>query len=139
ARRARARGARGGEGARSARWGGRAVRERAMREGTRSAPLPASGHAKRAPSRARRPRSEKPGSAGQLVLALGDRRLAVGRLVAVDDALANGLVQLARSVAHQRTRGLGVAGLDRGVVLADRRLERRLDRLVAQAGLLVLL
>src|SRR6185436_7299089 len=66
-----------------------------------------------------------------------DRRLAVRRLVLVDDALADGLVELARRLAQQR---LGVAGVRRrGLVeLADGGLQRRLDRLVAHPALLVL-
>src|SRR5690606_31903225 len=68
----------------------------------------------------------------------GDRRLLVGGLVLVDDALAGRLVQLAGGVPRQRRGQLVVPGLQRGVELADRRLQRRLDRFVPQPALLVL-
>src|ERR1700759_702650 len=77
-------------------------------------------------------------SGGERRNLLGDGRLAVGRLVLVDDALAHGLVELARGVAHQGGGRSGVAGLARLVELADHGLQRRLDRLVTQPGLLVL-
>src|SRR5690606_9400970 len=68
----------------------------------------------------------------------GDRGLTVGGLVLVDDALARRLVELAGSLAHQGGRRLRVARLQSGVELADRGLQRRLDRLVAQPTPLVL-
>src|SRR5690242_182656 len=77
-------------------------------------------------------------SGGERRQSLGDGRLAVGRLVLVDDALAGGLVELARGVAEQRGRLLNVASRGGLVELADRRLQRRLDRLVPQPALLVL-
>src|SRR5690606_14906055 len=75
---------------------------------------------------------------GQLGGALGDRRLAVGGLVLVDDALARGLVELTGGSPLQRNGRLDVALLGGLAELADGRLERRLDGLVAQAALLVL-
>src|SRR5690606_41376885 len=65
------------------------------------------------------------------------RRLLVGGLVLVEDALGDGLVELTRGDALVHgglldvTRGSGLAGL------ADRGLQRRLDGLVAQPRLLV--
>ena len=56
------------------------------------------GSGRPAPSRQPRPRSAAAGSSGlQRVRALRHRRLLVGGLVGVDDALAGGLVELARS------------------------------------------
>src|SRR5688572_28007132 len=69
---------------------------------------------------------------------LGDGRLAVGRLVLVNNALARGLVQLASGVALKRGSQLNVASRESLVELADGGLQRRLDRLVAQPGLFVL-
>src|ERR1700754_2285109 len=77
-------------------------------------------------------------SGGERAAPLGDSRLTVRRLVLVDDALAGSLVELARGVAQQRVSGLEVAGVARLVELANHGLQRRLDRLVAQPGLLVL-
>src|SRR5258708_35618715 len=69
----------------------------------------------------------------------GDRGLAVGRLVLVDDALADGLVQL-HVGGLPGLRGLvGIAGLRGLAELPDRRLQRRLDGLVPLQRLLVLL
>src|SRR5690606_17254401 len=68
---------------------------------------------------------------------LGDRRLAVRRLVRVDDALADGLVELGRGDLQRRlggrlvTRGDGLAGL------ADGGLQLGLDGPVAEGRLLV--
>src|SRR6266568_173651 len=75
----------------------------------------------------------------QLRGALGDRGLAVGCLVLVDDALARGLVQLGQGRAHRLGDLLSVAGVRGLAELAHRRLQRRLDGLVAEARLLVLL
>ena len=67
------------------------------------------------------------------------RRLLVGGLVLVDDALRDGLVELTRGSAlslgglRDVTRGSGLAGL------ADRGLQGGLDGLVAQPRLLVVL
>src|SRR3954449_7282998 len=80
----------------------------------------------------------RPGSGRQRGDTLGDGRLAVRRLVLVDDALAHGLVELARGVTQQRAGRLDVAVRARFVELADDGLQRRLDRLVAQPSLLVL-
>src|SRR5207302_9887358 len=67
----------------------------------------------------------------------GHGRLLVRGLVAVDHALADGYVELAGGGLQERGRLLGVTGLSSLAELADRGLQRRLDRLVAQAGLLV--
>src|SRR4051794_16171520 len=67
----------------------------------------------------------------------GQRRLLVGGLVLVDDALRDGLVERTRGGALELGGLLGVAR-GRGLAsLADRGLERGLDGLVAQARLLV--
>src|SRR5260370_21561808 len=71
--------------------------------------------------------------------ALGDRGLAVRRLVLVDDALADSLVQLDVGGPHSLRGLVGIAGLRSLAELPDRRLQRRLDGLVALARLLVLL
>src|SRR5258707_513660 len=71
--------------------------------------------------------------------ALGDRGLAVGRLVLVDNALADGLVQPHEGGPHLLRGLVGIAGLRGLAELPDRRLQRRLDGLVALARLLVLL
>src|SRR5215470_12663045 len=66
-----------------------------------------------------------------------ERRLAVRGLVLVDDALAGGLVQLAAG-RHQQLAGLLlVARLDGLPESTDRRVKRRLHRLVAQSAALV--
>src|SRR5258706_1019812 len=85
--------------------------------------------------------SEPPTPSGALHLrgAPGDRGLAVGRLVLVDDALADGLVQFHVGGLHGLRGLVGIAGLRGLAELPDRRLQRRLDGLVALARLLVLL
>src|SRR5229473_5995339 len=101
--------------------------ERAGRPGARARPAMAPGHA-------------VPGSAfAQFRAALGDRGLAVRGLVLVDDALARGLVQALRRGAHRHGRRLCIAGVRGLAELAHGSLQRRLDGLVAQPGLLVLL
>src|SRR6516164_10500066 len=67
------------------------------------------------------------------------RGLAVRGLVLVNDALAGRLVQALRRGAHRHGRRLHVAGVGRLAELAHRRLQRRLDGLVALPRLLVLL
>src|SRR4029453_2756156 len=69
--------------------------------------------------------------------ALRHRRLLVRRLVGGDDALARGLVQLARRVLQGGDRLVAFARVGGLAEAADSRLQRRLDRLVAQARLLV--
>jgi len=69
--------------------------------------------------------------------ALGDRRLAVGGLVLVDDAFARGLVKLATSLASECCRLLGVTSVGGGVESTHGSLERGFDRLVALPSLLV--
>src|SRR5690606_35783643 len=92
---------------------------------------------------ARRRRSANRGSAPSWFCgsergeALGHRRLAVGRLVLVDDALARGLVQRARRGALQLDGLLGVACLGGLAELPHGGTHGGLDRLVAQAALLV--
>src|SRR5690606_25796353 len=68
---------------------------------------------------------------------LGQRGLAVGSLVGVDDTLRDGLVELARSGLQRGGRGLLVARGDGLAHLAHVGLQLRLDGLVAKAGLLV--
>src|SRR6476619_4930446 len=64
-------------------------------------------------------------------------RLAVGRLSLMDHALAGGLVQLAAG-RHQQLAGLVlVARLDGLAESTNRRVKRRLHRLVAQSAALV--
>src|SRR4051794_25140092 len=70
--------------------------------------------------------------------ALGDRRLPVRGLVLVDDALADGLVELARRDLEGDDRVIDVALVGGLAELADRGLQGRLDGLVAQPVLLVL-
>src|SRR5689334_11030560 len=70
---------------------------------------------------------------------LGDGRLAVGRLVLVDDALGDGLVELARGVAAERDCLVLVAGLGGLTELAHGGLQAGLHSLVALVTLLVLL
>src|SRR3954451_14668665 len=66
---------------------------------------------------------------------LGHRRLLVGGVVLVDDALADGLVQLGGgNLQRVLDRGL-VAGLGGGTELADPGAELALDRLVALGAL----
>src|SRR5688572_32185811 len=65
------------------------------------------------------------GSGGERRGFLGDGRLAVGRLVLVDDALAHGAVELARGVAEGRGCGLGVTAGGGLVEPADSRLQDR--------------
>src|SRR5690606_34252682 len=60
------------------------------------------------------------------------------RLVLVDHALADGLVQLACRGALENDGLFDVPGLGSFTELADSGLQRRLDRLVAQTSLLVL-
>ena len=72
-----------------------------------------------------------------LVEGARQRRLAVGRLVLVDDALAGGLVQLAAGRRQQLGGLVLVAGLDGLTESTDRRVKRRLHRLVAQSAALV--
>src|SRR5690625_4723301 len=74
----------------------------------------------------------------QVVQPLGDRALAVGGLVLVDDALARRLVELARSRAPQDNGLLDVAGVGGHAELANGRLQRRAHRLVALPARLVL-
>ena len=69
--------------------------------------------------------------------ALGELGLAVGGLVLVDDALGDGLVQLAGGGLEVLERGVLVSGLDGLAHAAHVGLELGLDGLVAQAGLLV--
>src|SRR5262249_28649987 len=77
-------------------------------------------------------------AAVQRGVGLGDGRLAVRGLVLVDDALARGLVQLPARRAQRRSGLLHVAGLGGLAEFPDGRLQRGLDRLVAQSRLLVL-
>src|SRR5699024_3734328 len=69
---------------------------------------------------------------------LGDRTLAVGCLVLVDDALADSLVQGAGSGALLDDGLLDVPGFSGQTEPADGGLQRRTNRLVADTGLLVL-
>src|SRR5699024_547570 len=69
---------------------------------------------------------------------LGDRTLAVGWLVLVDDALADSLVQGAGSGALLDDGLLDVPGFSGQTEPADGGLQRRTNRLVADTGLLVL-
>src|SRR6185295_12926936 len=62
---------------------------------------------------------------------LGHGRLLVGRVVLVDDALADGLVELDRGDLEGAGSGRGVTGLGRSLELADPGAELALDRLVA--------
>src|SRR5215207_4882464 len=71
--------------------------------------------------------------------ALGDRRLAVGSLVLVDDALGGGLVELAGRGAAGRDGGVLVTGVRGLAELAHGGLQAGLDGLVALVCLLVLL
>src|SRR5262249_13979154 len=68
-----------------------------------------------------------------------DGRLAVGGLVLVDDALGDGLVELARGDARGLDGGVLVAGVGSLTELADEGLQLGLDGLVALMTLLVLL
>src|SRR4051794_36259803 len=68
---------------------------------------------------------------------LRQRRLLVGGLVLVDDALGDGLVELARRLDEGDRRGVLVATGDGLADATDVRLELGLHRLVAQARLLV--
>src|SRR5579875_2817597 len=70
--------------------------------------------------------------------ASGDRGLPVRGLIAVNDALADRLVQAPARSAHQGDRLVGAAGVRRLTEPADRRLERGLHRLVAQSPPFVL-
>ena len=70
-------------------------------------PLSTTGTTEAEPARAVPVRNRNSG--GQRVETLGDRRLAVGGLILVDDALAHGLVQLAGGRAHQGRRLLRIA------------------------------
>src|SRR5690606_9112115 len=63
--------------------------------------------------------------------------LAVRGLVPVDDALGDGLVELARSGLQRLVRHVGIAGRDSGLHLAGVGLELGLDGAVAQTSLLV--
>jgi hypothetical protein len=62
---------------------------------------------------------------------LGQRRLAVGGLVLVDDALAGGLVQRLAGGPQRGDRGLPVPGVGGRAETPDRRLQGGLDRHVA--------
>src|SRR5699024_11869888 len=75
--------------------------------------------------------------ASELVDSLGERRLLVGGLVLVDDALAGGLVELTRGRDQQGAGALLVARLGGGTQVTDRGTHRRLDGLVAEAVALV--
>jgi hypothetical protein len=57
----------------------------------------------------------------------------------VNDALARGLVQLPAGRAQRRSGLLHIAGVGGLTELPDRRLQRGLDRFVAESRLLVLL
>src|SRR4029453_11335760 len=113
---------------------------RTRQTGTAAEPREGSGDARecRCAGVSRGLRRGRAGSGGQRRDALGDGRLAVRRLVLVDDALAHGLVELARRDTQQGRGRRGVTGSARPLELPDDRLQRRLDRLVAQPGLLVL-
>src|SRR3954447_885544 len=69
---------------------------------------------------------------------LEDGRLAVRRLVGVDDALADGLVEEAAGLAGGLVGLLGLAGLDGLVEATNSRFEGRLHGLVAKSRSLVL-
>src|SRR5215207_9492982 len=80
---------------------------------------------------------ERGGLSSERVGALRHRRLLVRRLVGMDDALARGLVQLARRVLQGGDRLVPLTRVGGLAEAADRSLQRRLDRLVAQPRLLV--
>src|SRR5215472_5720847 len=122
---------------RGAAWGEerrwrRATNERASDEGRRASKAPRRRKCRGANVTAR-------SAVSQLGGALGDRGLAVGRLVLVDDTLADGLVQLHVSGPHGLGGLVGIAGVRGLPEVSYRRLQRRLDGLVALARLLVLL
>src|SRR3984957_8471983 len=76
-------------------------------------------------------------ASSDLVESARERRLAVGRLVLVDDALAGGLVQLAVGRQQQLFGLVLVARLDGLAEATDRGVKRRFHRLVAQPAALV--
>src|ERR671917_1936917 len=72
----------------------------------------------------------------QLTGSLGHRRFAVRRLVAVDHALAHGLVQLTAGSLQLAKCPVLLAGGGGFAKPANRSLERRFDGFVAQSRLL---
>ncbi len=74
---------------------------------------------------------------GQCVHALSELRLAVRRLVAVNNTLGHSLVQLAGGRGQEGFRLFGIAGFHGKASLTDVGLQFRLNGLVAKATLLV--
>src|ERR1700758_5279244 len=77
------------------------------------------------------------GVSSELVQGQCERGFAVGRLVLLNHALARGLVQLTAGRPRQFGGLVLVAGLGSLTKRADRRVKRRLHRLVAQPAALI--